>query len=143
MAERLQGACHCGAIGVVFEVDDGTALSPRHCGCSFCQKHGSLYVSAPSARLTITLAEPGRVSRYAFGHETATFLVCTRCGVMAAAVSEIEGRLHSVLNANMLSPPLDIDRATVPVADYEAEDVPGRLERRCQRWIGNVTIVEA
>ena len=143
MAERLQGACHCGAIGVTLEVEEGTALSPRHCGCSFCRKHGSLYVSAPSARLTIALAEPGRVSRYAFGHETATFLVCARCGVMAAAVSEIEDRLHSVLNANMLSPPLAIDQATVPVADYEAEDVPGRLERRRRRWIGNVTIVES
>ncbi len=143
MANELQGACHCGAIEVTIEVEEGTALSPRHCGCSFCQKHGSLYVSASSARLTIMLAQPERVSRYAFGHETATFLVCARCGVMTAAVSEIEGRLHAVLNANMLSPPLDIERGTVPVADYEAEDVPQRLERRSQRWIGNVTIVEA
>ena len=142
MAQELQGACHCGAIGVTLEVEEGTALSPRHCGCSFCRKHGSLYVSTPSARLTVRLAEPDCVSRYAFGHETATFLVCARCGVMTAAVSEIEGRLRAVLNANMLSPPLDIDRGTVPIADYETEDVAGRLERRGQRWIGNVAIVE-
>ena len=115
---------------------------PRHCGCSFCQKHGSLYVSAPSGRLTITLAEPDRVSRYAFGHKTATFLICTRCGAEAAAVCEMEGRLYAVLNANLLSPPLAVDRASVPIADYEAEDVPGRLDRRKQRWISNVTIVE-
>ena len=77
------------------------------------------------------------MSRYAFGHETATFLVCGRCGVIAAAVCEMEGRLYSVLNSNLLEPPLDVDRASVPVADYEAEDVPGRLARRKQRWIGN------
>ena len=142
MAKTLEGACHCGGIGVTLEVEDETALSPRHCGCGFCQKHGSLYVSASSARLAVTLAEPDRVSRYAFGHETATFLVCSRCGVLAAAVSEIEGRLYSVLNANILSPLLAIDRGTVPVADYEAEDVPERLGRRRQRWIANVTIVE-
>ena len=142
MAKTLEGACHCGAIGVTLEVEDETALSPRHCGCGFCRKHGSLYVSASSARLAVTLAEPDRVSRYAFGHETATFLVCSRCGVVAAAVSEIDGRLYSVLNANVLSPPLAIDRGTVPVADYEAEDVPERLGRRRQRWIANVTIVE-
>ena len=71
----MEGACHCGAIGVALEVEDDTPLSPRHCGCGFCQQHVSLYVSAPSGRLTITLAKPDRVRRYAFGHETATFLV--------------------------------------------------------------------
>ena len=142
MAKTLEGACHCGAIDVALEVDDDTPLSPRHCGCSFCRKHGSLYISAPTGRLTITLAKPDRVSRYAFGHETATFLVCARCGVIAAAVCEMEGRLYSVLNSNLLEPPLAVDRASVPVADYEAEDVPGRLARRKQRWISNVAIVE-
>ena len=142
VAKTLEGACHCGAIGVALEVADDTELSPRHCGCRFCQKHGSLYVSAPSGRLTIALNEPDRVSRYAFGHGTATFLICGRCGVEAAAVCEMEGRLYSVLNANLLEPPLDVDQASVPIADYEAEDVPGRLARRKQRWIGTVTIVE-
>ena len=142
MAKTLEGACHCGAIGVALEVEDETALSPRHCGCDFCRKHGSLYVSASDAHLTVTLAEPERVSRYAFGHETATFLVCGRCGVVATAVSEIDGRLYAVFNANLLSPPLAVDRAAVPVADYEAEDVPGRLARRKRRWIANVTVAE-
>ena len=143
VAKNLEGACHCGAIGTVLEMEDGTALSPRHCGCSFCRKHGSLYVSAPSGCLTITLAEPDRVSRYTFGHRTATFLICGRCGVVAAALSEIDGRLYAVLNANMLSPPLAIEKQTVPIADYEAENVSERLERRRQRWIGNVTVVGA
>ena len=142
MTRTFDGACHCGAIGVALQVENDTALSPRHCGCSFCQKHGSLYVSAPAGRLTITLAEPDRVSRYAFGHETATFLVCSRCGVEAAAVCEMEGRLYAVLNANLLEPPLGVERAAVPIADYDAEDVPGRLARRKQRWIANVAIVE-
>ena len=142
MTKYLTGACHCGAIDVALKVEDDTPLSPRHCGCSFCQKHGSLYISVPSGRLTIALTEPDRVSRYSFGHETATFLVCGRCGVMAAAVCEMEGRLHAVLNANLLSPPLAVDRASVLIADYEAEDVTGRLARRKQRWISNVAIVE-
>ena len=142
MAKSLDGACHCGAIGVALDVEDETALSPRHCGCDFCRKHGSLYVSASCARLIITLAAPDRVSRYAFGHGTATFLVCGRCGVVASAISEIDGRLYAVLNANLLSPPLAIDRHSVPIADYEAEDVPERLRRRKQRWIPNVIIVE-
>ena len=140
--KSLKGACHCGAIVVALDVTDGAALSPRHCGCDFCRKHGSLYVSAPDAHLAVTLVEPDRVSRYAFGHETATFLVCGRCGVVATAVSEIDGRLYAVLNANLLSPPLAVDRHAVPVADYEAEDVPERLARRQRRWIANVTVAE-
>lgn len=143
MAETLTGACHCGAIGVALEIEDGTALSPRHCGCEFCRRHGGLYVSAPSGRLTITLAEPDAVNRYTFGHKTAEFLLCRRCGVMTCAVCEIDGTQYGVLNANLLIPPLAVDEASVPVADYDAEDVPGRLDRRKQRWIRNVTIVEA
>ena len=142
MAETLNGSCHCGAIGVALKVEDGTALSPRHCGCEFCRRHGGLYVSDPSGHLTITLAEPDRVNRYTFGHKTAEFLLCGRCGVMACAVCEIEGRCYAVVNANLLTPPLAADKGSIPIADYEAEAVPERIDRRRQRWIGNVTIVE-
>ena len=142
MTETHKGACHCGTIEVALDVDEGTALSPRHCGCDFCRRHGGLYVSAPSGHLTITLGDPDRVTRYAFGHKTAEFLLCGRCGVLASALCEIEGRRYAVLNANLLDPPLAVDKSAVPVADYEAEDVAERLDRRQQRWIANVTIVE-
>ena len=143
MAETLSGGCHCGAIGVALEIDDGATLSPRHCGCDFCRRHGGTYVSAPEGHLTITLNEPERVSRYRFGHETADFLLCGRCGAFASAVCDLDGRRYAVLNANLLNPPLGIDDSSVPVADYEGEDVADRLDRRKQRWIGNVTIIEA
>ena len=158
MAKSLEGACHCGAIGVAFEVEtiDDAALSPRHCGCSFCQKHGSLYTSrAPSGRLTITLAEPDRVSRYAFGHKTATFLICSRCGVEAAAVmrdgsgAPLRGPERVEICFRRRSPGSErMDRASVPIADYEAEDVPGIGWTGAStkiRWMirpSNVTIVE-
>ncbi|MDP6951165.1 MAG: hypothetical protein QGF53_00245 [Alphaproteobacteria bacterium] len=142
MSETLTGGCHCGAIGVTLTVDDAGALSPRHCGCDFCRRHGGLYVSAPNGHLTVTLGEPEHVSRYAFGHKTAEFLLCRRCGVLACATCELDGRRYAVLNANVLSPPLATGDAPVPVADYEAESVDERLDRRRERWIGNVTIVE-
>ena len=142
MAKTLSGACHCGAIGVALEVEDDTELSPRHCGCGFCRRHGGLYVSAPAGHLTITLSEPDRVSRYTFGHETAEFLLCGRCGVMSCAVCEIDERHYAVLNANLLDPPLATGDASIPIADYEAETAPERFDRRQHRWIANVTIVE-
>jgi hypothetical protein len=141
MTKTMNGACHCGAIQVALEIEDGTALSPRHCGCDFCQRHGALYVSAPSGHLTVTLTTRDRVIRYMFGHKTAEFLICGQCGVMTMAICEIDGRRYAVLNANILTPPLTTDDQTVPVADYEAEAVSERLDRRQDRWIGNVTIV--
>ena len=142
MQKRFNGSCHCGAIRVTLEAEGNAPLSPRHCGCDFCQRHAALYVSVPSGHLTLTLAEPDCVSRYRFGHQTATFLLCKRCGVFAAATCELEGQLYAVLNANVLAPPLSVDKPSVPVADYEAEDISVRLARRKQRWISHVTVVE-
>ena len=142
MQKQLNGNCHCGAIRVALTMEESASLSPRHCGCDFCQRHGALYVSVPAGELTLTLTEPDLVSRYRFGHETATFLLCQRCGVLAAATCELEGQLYAVLNANVLAPPLTVDQGSVPVADYEAEGIDVRLGRRRQRWISQVTVVE-
>ena len=62
--------------------------------------------------------------------------------MLAAATCELEGQLFAVLNANVLAPPLTVDKGSVPVADYEAEDIDVRLVRRQQRWISRVTVVE-
>lgn len=139
--QTLKGHCHCGAIEVELKMDSDAALSPRHCGCGFCQQHGALYVSTPSGVLSITL-NSSEVNRYEFGHKTAKFLVCSRCGVMVTAISEIDAHLYAVLNANVLSPPLAVDKCSVPTTDYEAEDISVRLDRRKERWIANVTVLE-
>ncbi len=139
----LEGSCHCGDIRVALHLPDAdTKLSPRRCGCSFCRRHGGLYVSAPAARLDIAIAHRDAVNRYRFGHGTAEFLVCRTCGVFPAVLSEIDGHLHAVLNANALDPPLAVAESDVPVADYESESTSERLDRRRQRWIGNVTVTE-
>lgn len=137
----LNGRCHCGSIEVELRTESDAALSPRHCGCDFCHRHGALYVSTSSGTLLVTLNSRD-VSRYEFGHRTAKFLVCSRCGVMVTAISEIDARTYAVLNANVLSPPLEVDRSAVPTADYEAEDISIRLDRRKKRWIANVTLIE-
>jgi len=138
---RFEGACHCGAIQVTLSVAEGAArLSPRHCGCDFCQKHQGLYVSAPDGELEIDIAGQSAVNRYSFGHKTAEFLVCRTCGVVPAVVSEIDGTLYGIVNANALEPPLSVDESQTPTADYGAENEADRLSRRKQRWIGKVTV---
>lgn len=138
---RFEGACHCGAIRVTLSMAEGAAqLSPRHCGCDFCQKHQGLYVSAPDGELEIVIENQGAVNRYAFGHKTAEFLVCKTCGVVPAVVSTIDGTLYGIVNANALEPPLSIEESQISTADYGAENQADRLGRRKQRWIGKVTI---
>ena len=138
---RFEGACHCGAIRVTLMVAGSAAqLSPRHCGCDFCQKHQGLYVSAPDGELEIAIAGQEAVNRYAFGHKTAEFLVCRICGVVPAVISEIDGNLYGIVNANALEPPLSVEESQIPTADYESENMANRLGRRKQRWIGEVTV---
>ena len=135
------GDCHCGAIRVALHVRDGAALSPRRCGCGFCRRHGGLYVSTPDARLTVQVSDAAAVNRYQFGHRTAEFLVCRNCGVVPTVLSTIDGHLYGIVNANVLDPPLQMAEPP-PVADYDAEEPAGRLARRKERWIGDVTVVE-
>lgn len=137
----FEGGCHCGEIRVTLSSAGGAAqLAPRHCSCTFCQKHQGLYVSAPDGELKIAIAGRDSVNRYAFGHKTAEFLVCKTCGVVPTVISEIDGTLYGIVNANALEPPLPVDESRIPTADYGAEDKADRLDRRKQRWIGAVTV---
>jgi hypothetical protein len=95
-----------------------------------------VWTGHPDARLTIETTDPAAVSRYAFGTETAEFLVCTRCGIVPACTSRIDGRDYAVVNLKTLD---DAATAIEPApVSFDGEDEGQRLERRKQRWIGTV-----
>lgn len=81
------------------------------------------------------------VGRYAFGTETASFLVCARCGVAPLVTSQIEGVTYAVVNVNAFD---NVDRARLCAqpASFEGEDVQARLERRRRNWIADVMLAE-
>ena len=81
------------------------------------------------------------VARYAFGTETASFLVCARCGVAPLVTSQIEGATYAVVNVNTFD---HVDRARIrpQAASFEGEDVQGRLDRRRRNWIADVILSE-
>ncbi|WP_340118495.1 hypothetical protein [Pelagibius sp. 7325] len=131
---RYDGGCHCGAIMVSYE----SAVAPedtevRACQCSFCRKHGSRAVSDPDGRVTLTLHDAAAVQRYGFGLRTADYYLCGRCGVYVAAVMPDGERAYAVVIVNALD---DAGRFTQPArpADYSAEDVATRRQRRRTRW---------
>ena len=138
----LTGRCHCG--NIAFQLDwagNPAEIPARACGCSFCQKHGGVWTSDPKSRLVVSIGTASLVSRYAFGTRTATFHVCSRCGIVPLVTSEIEQHLYAVVNVNALEN-LDPSRIRRAAADFEGEAVESRLARRARNWIAEVRFVE-
>jgi hypothetical protein len=134
----LEGGCHCGNIRVTLSGVPGEAkLAVRECGCSFCQKHGGLWMAPSGARLTVAIERPAEVARYAFGTRTAEFLVCRVCGVVPVVTSRIAERLYAVVSVRAFPgiPPERIERRAV---DFEGEETAERLARRARHWIADV-----
>ena len=139
----LTGRCHCGNIGIELDWDgDPPRVPARACGCSFCVKHGGVWTSNPASRLRVRIRNRSLVSKYAFGTRTATFHFCTQCGIVPFVSAEIDGRLYAVVSVNALEniDPAWLDHAS---ADFEGEDLAGRLARRKRNWIADVRIAES
>ena len=87
------------------------------------------------------MTEPGMVARYAFGTETANFLVCARCGVAPIVTSQIEGTMFAVVNVNSFD---NVERSRIKAqpASFDGEDVSSRLDRRRRNWIADVVLAE-
>jgi hypothetical protein len=137
----LDGKCHCG--NIAFELDWPGAqpeIPARVCDCSFCVRHGGVWTSNPQASLEVTIGDSALISNYAFATRSATFHVCSRCGVVPFVTSEIAGRLHAVVNVNALS---NLDPAWLrrSAASFAGEDAEARRARRERSWIGRVRIV--
>lgn len=101
--------------------------------------HGGAYTSDPAGELDITVRDERQLNRYRFGTETAEFYICSRCGVVLAVVSKINGRLYAVVNVNTFQ---NVDSSDLESADtdFEGESTKNRLDRRARTWIPAVRI---
>ena len=136
----IHGKCHCGNLGFRLEWPDGfNEVVARQCNCSFCVKHGGCWTANPEAKLMVTFRQAADNSRYVFGTETATFHVCTCCGVVPFVTSEINNHLYAVVNVNTFEN-FDLSRLRRQSADFEGEDQDSRLARRQKNWIADVRI---
>jgi hypothetical protein len=129
----LTGYCFCGNLQLSFETGFAPADLPvRACQCSFCRAHGTVSVSDPNGRVTISVAEPAALRRYRFGLGITDFLICIRCGVYMAAVMESDAGVFASINTNVLTLPA-LRMRPQPV-DYEDETIASRSGRRQQHW---------
>jgi len=138
----ITGSCHCGNISFTLRwPDEAGEIPARRCGCTFCTKHGGVWTSEPRASLRVRISDSGNVARYAFGTETADFLLCTRCGVAPLVTSQIEGVTYAVVNVNSFD---NVDRTRLheQPASFDGEEVGARLERRRRKWIADVMLSE-
>ena len=126
--------CHCGAIGYVLSTDEPPSDWPlRTCSCSFCTKHRPVYTSDPAGSVRFELGDGEAVVRYRFGHGTADFLLCARCGVYLGALMETDDGTCAVLNVSCMSP-LPADLGTPTAVTLDGESSPDRVARRAARW---------
>ena len=94
----------------------------RECQCSFCQKHGACYTSDPSGSVRFVHTDAAALTRYRFGHQTADFVFCGRCGGYLGAV-----------NLRAFDPQPEGLKAAQPMS-YDGESTGDRNARRFARW---------
>jgi hypothetical protein len=130
------GGCHCGNIHVLLRLSklpEGTPV--RTCTCSFCRSHNPRMISDPAGLLELSADDWSLVELYRFGTRTADFVICRRCGVFIAAISDLSTKPYAVVNVNCLD-----DRAlfTAQEAMHEFQDetleAPDAPPTGCLPW---------
>jgi len=132
------GGCHCSNIHVRLRLSKRPEDNPlRACTCSFCRSHNPRMVADSEGLFEVWADDWSLVENYRFGTRSCDFLICRRCGVFVAAVSEMAEGARAVVNVNCLS---DRERFTsVPaVHDFEGETIETRASRRAANWMSAI-----
>ena len=86
----------------------------------------------PAGSVRFMHEDPTALSRYRFGHKTADFVFCGRCGGYLGAVTEEEGQALMVINLRALDPQPEGLPAAQPMS-YEGRDERGPQLRAGRR----------
>jgi hypothetical protein len=128
----LAGRCHCGNLSLLFHPSRPIAeLGARACVCSFCRARRLRWTADPAGQVTIAVADPGELSRYRFATATADFLICRRCGQVAAALTDGPAP-RAVVNVDILAAADQF--AEAGERDFDGEDEAARRGRRERHW---------
>lgn len=131
---KYTGSCHCGDIGFSYHTSiEPAEWSIRACQCSFCRAHNALSTSDPDGVVEFTAVRPESLQKYHFGHGTADFLLCNRCGVYVGAAIQSDFGTFGIINTHALDAAPE-DLAEAAAISYDAENSEGRVSRRGQRW---------
>jgi hypothetical protein len=91
-------------------------------------------IADPKGNIQVSADDWSLVESYRFGTRTCDFLICRRCGVFIAAVTEASDGALAVVNVNCLD-----DRgsftSTPILHDFDGETPETRSSRRTARWM--------
>ncbi|CAM3834389.1 GFA family protein [Parendozoicomonas haliclonae] len=79
MSEVRTATCHCGAIELSIQFDNGLE-NIRRCDCSLCSRKGYVMASVPVENLQVTKGQD-TLSLYQWGTNVAEHYFCSQCGV--------------------------------------------------------------
>jgi hypothetical protein len=151
---RRAAALGCAALGLYGGADHGShgrmPLRQHPCAPAALEASGghsgaNLYllilpqpqsrmISDPAGLLELSADDWSLVELYRFGTRTADFVICRRCGVFIAAISDLSTKPYAVVNVNCLD-----DRAlfTAQEAMHEFQDetLEARTSRRTANWM--------
>ena len=91
-------------------------------------------ISDPEGLLELSADDWLLVEFYRFGTRTADFVICRRCGVFIAAISDLPTKPYAVVNVNCLD-----DRALftaqAEMHEFQDETLEARTSRRMANWM--------
>jgi len=112
--ERINGACHCGAVRFRVRLTDGLNTA-RRCTCSYCRMRGAIAVSADLDGVEI-VSGADVLALYQFGTMAAKHHFCSRCGIYTHHQRRSNPHQYGV-NVACLEGVSPFDFAEVPVMD--------------------------
>ena len=140
---QLLGGCSCGNIRLHVKLSKpANGFGPRDCDCSFCRKHGAMYLSDPNGSLQIQVNDTALVGEHRQGPEgQANFMFCKCCGVLTNVLHKCaeDGRLIGAVNSRAMNKfdKLFAEPVTVSPKLLTIEE---KLQRWKMNWFGNVVL---
>lgn len=130
---NIHGHCHCKNVSYELTTQKRwDEVVVRICRCEFCLRHRPRHWADPDGSITIAVETPEELVRYRFGHGTADFAVCRRCGVFCFAVAATDGQHRAVANLNLALARDDSPRETF--LEVLRENEQERTARRSANW---------
>lgn len=112
--QRVDAACHCGAVRLRVRLEDGLKTA-RRCDCSFCRMRGAVAVSAPLDGVEI-IAGAQALTEYRFNTRTARHFFCSICGIYTHHQRRSDPNQYGI-NAACIEGVSPFDFDAVPVTD--------------------------
>lgn len=132
--ETYAGHCHCGLQAFEYSTRVAPAdWSVRACQCSFCRMRDATYTSDPQGQLRWTRRDDSQLARYRFGHATADFQFCLKCGTFLGAEAPLGETRRAVICVHAFDPRPAGMAAAVAVS-FDGETADARDGRHAERW---------